>query len=102
MIQVDIRQATLVDDRVTALLAQQLTALHRIRKHLADISASETDTGNDDGLINETDNDDKVHWHRLARVLDKFFLGFYLFCFVVVTLVFIVQLRNQPSSHVVP
>ncbi|XP_052776230.1 neuronal acetylcholine receptor subunit alpha-10-like [Mya arenaria] len=101
----DIKQ-DLHDDRMLVMLREQLKALHGIQKHLADINTADIESRNDinpgNDVSDDVNTDDKVHWRRLARVLDRIFLGFYLVCFAIVTLIFIVQLCHPPENEFKP
>jgi len=73
------RESNISTDNHTDILYQQLQVLTRIHQHFSHDDSTEVE---------------QEDWQRLARVLDRIFLAFYIVCFISVTIVFVVQMTE--------
>jgi len=73
------RDLNISTDNHTYILSQQLQVLTRIHQHFSHDDSTEVE---------------QEDWQRLARVLDRMFLAFYIVCFIAVTIVFVVQMTE--------
>jgi hypothetical protein len=65
------------------LLREQNRTLQHIEKHFVHTDGNE---------------DEREEWQKLARILDRIFLLLYVVCFVIITIVFVVQLNSNPNT----